>query len=193
MRARRFLPLAVAALVLGPALLTTPAMADAPSPPPTDHPPAFVSIEEGPGLSFPRSLGIKLRYTCYGGPTTVDVTVTAGVAQASGSAAIPCKGQVDLPVGLGLTVPEDAAGLPPGAYFVEVRASIPGQASLVAKVEVEGPPALAPVFVIVDASPEEVIKGRNITVFGVIRRGSVGEPFSARTALEFRPDGGGWR
>lgn len=42
-----------------------------------------------------------------------------------------------------------------------------------------------------DASPEEVIKGKKITVTGFIRHG--GLAFSARTALEFRPDGGAWR
>ena len=193
MRARRFhLPAALAALALGLATLASPAMADEPTPTSADHPPAYVASEEPPGLYFPRELGIALRYSCYGGPTTVNVTITAGAAQASGSKAITCQGEVDLPVGLGLTVPEDAPGFPPGIYFVEVRASIPGQASVAYRSRVEGPPAVAPVELLVDASPEEVVKGKKITVFGVIRRGSSGAPFSARTALEFRPDGGDW-
>jgi hypothetical protein len=193
-RARRFpLPATLAALTLGLATLATPALAEGPTPAPADHAPAYVSIEEGPGLSFPRELGIALRYSCYGDPTTVEVTVTAGAAKASGSKAIPCQGETDLPVGLGLTVPEDAPGFPPGVYLVEIRASIPGQASLVTTSKVEGPPALAPVFVAADAKPEEVVKGKKITIVGVIRRGSVGAPFAARTSLEFRPDGGDWR
>jgi hypothetical protein len=193
MRARRFaLPAAVAALTLGLATLTTPASAAGPSPSPAPHPPAYVSIAEGPSPAYPRVVYIQLQYSCYGDPTTVDVTVTAGAAKASGSAAIPCQGEVDLPVGLRLTVPEDAEGFPPGVYPVEVRASIPGQASLVTTAQVEGPPVLAPVLVILDASPEEVIKGKKITVVGVIRRGSGGDPVSVKTALEFRPDGGDW-
>ncbi len=197
MPARRLtLPAAAAALTVGLATLAmpaTPALAAGPTAAPTDHPAAYVAIEEGPGLAFPRELSIKLRYSCYGDPTTVDVVVTAGAAVASGSTAITCQGETDLPAGLVLTVPEDAPGFPPGVYFVEVRRTIPGQVDEVDKVKVEGPPALAPVFVIADASPEEVVKGKQITIAGVIRRGSVGQLFSARTALEFRPDGGDWR
>lgn len=114
-------------------------MADGPTPTPGNHPPAYVAIEEGPGFYFPRLLGIALRYSCYGDPTTVNVTVTAGAAQASGSKAIICRGETDLPVGLGLTVPEGAPGFPPGVYFVEVRRTIPGQADEVDKVKGEGP------------------------------------------------------
>lgn len=194
MRARRLnLPAAVATLALGLATLATPAMADGPTPSPAPHPPAFVSIEEGPSPTEPRVVYVQLRYTCFGDPTKIDVTLTAGDVRASGSQAIPCQGDTDLPVGLRLTVPEDSKGFPPGAYLAELRATIPGQASLVYDVGFEGPPALTSVFIIVDASPEEVVKGRKVTVVGVVRRGPAGEPTALRTALEFRPDGGDWR
>lgn len=194
MRARRFhLPAALAALALGLATLASPATAAGPTPAPADHPPAYVASEEPPGLYFPRELGVALRYSCYGGPTTVDVTITAGAAKATGSKAIECQDGADLPVGVALTVPDDAPGFPPGVYDAEVRASIPGQASVVYRTRVEGPPALARVDPVIDASPEEVVKGKKITVRGIIRRGYSGFPFAARTALEFRPDGGSWR
>nr|WP_232530931.1 excalibur calcium-binding domain-containing protein [Microlunatus antarcticus] len=47
--------------------------------------------------------------------------------------------------------------------------------------------------VVVDASPKEVVKGKKITVTAGIYRGGGDLPFSAKTALEFRPDGGDWR
>ncbi len=199
MPARRLtLPAAAAALIVGLATLATPALAAGPTPAPTDHPAGFVTIEDGPFFYFPRELGIALRYYCYGDPTTVNVTVTAGAAQATGSKAIICQGQPDgepdLPVGLGLTVPEDAPAFPPGVYSVQVEVSIPGQASEVVSVQVEGPPVLAQVDILaVHASPKEVVKGKKITVNGVIIRGYGGLGFSAKTALEFRPDSGHWR
>ena len=192
MRARRLtLSAAIAALTLGLAGLTTPAVAE-----PTAsaaHPEAYVSIEEGPSLTEPGVGFVQLRYSCYGDPTTIEVSVTSGTAQVAGSAAIPCQGEVELPVGLRLTTPDGAEGFPPGSYVATVRASIPGQALLVTDVGVEGPPALTSVFIITDASPEEAVKGGTVTVFGVVRRGPAGEPTSLEATLEFRRDGGHWR
>lgn len=194
MSARRIhLPAALAAVALGLVTLTAPASAAGPTPAPADHEPAFITAEEAPGLYFPRQAGMALGYSCYGGPTTVDVTITLGATRASGSKAISCAGTDYLTVGVALTVPDDSPGFPPGVYRVRVQASIPGQASLDYMSQVEGPPRLAPVFVIADASPEEVIKGKRITVAGVARRGDIGQSFSGKFALEFRPDGGEWR
>lgn len=192
MRARRLtLSTFIAAVTLGVVTLATPAVADEPAPA-ADHPEAYVSIEEGPSLTEPRAAYIQLRYTCYGDPTTVDVTVSAGKAEASGSAAIPCQGETDLPVGLRLAVPDGSEGFPPGSYFVDVHASIPGQATLDTQVKVEGPAAQTDVFITTDASPEEVVKSQRITIVGVVRRGPAGEPASLKLALDFRPDGGHW-
>lgn len=196
MPARRLtLPAAAAALLVGLATLATPALAAGPTPAPTDRPPATVAIEDGPFAYSPRELGIALRYACYGDPTTINVTVTAGAAKATGSKAITCAGgETEFPVGLGVTAPDDAPVFPPGHYSVEVRVSIPGQASEDYVLPFDGAPTLAEVrFTVVDASPKEVVKGKKITVTSGIVRGGGDLPFSAKTALEFRPDGGDWR
>ena len=184
---------AVVAVTCGLVTLTTPAVAEEPTPTPTGHPEAFVSIEEGPTLTDTGTAYVQLRYTCYGDPTTVDATLSAEGAKASGSGAIPCEGEVDLPVGLRLTVPQGADGFAPGLYFAEFRANIPGQASLTTDVKIEVPPTLAPVTLTADASPEEVTKDKKIMVVGSVRRGLDGDLVSLRTALEFRPDGGDYR
>lgn len=192
MRARRLtLSTMVAAVTLGLVTLATPAMADGPAPA-ADHPEAYVLIDEGLVIFDPARAVVTLRYTCYGDPTTIDVTATVGDVQASGSAAVPCQGVLELGTPVQLKVPEKGPQFPPGTYDVAVHASIPGQATLDTTVKAIGPAASSAVFIDSFVSPGEVAKTRKVRVTGLVRSGGFEAPTALELLLEFRPDGGSW-
>lgn len=192
MRARRFtLSTMIATVTLGLLTLATPAVADGPAPA-ADHPEAYVLIDEGLVIYDPATAVITLSYSCYGDPTTMEVTATVGDVQASGSRAIPCQGVYELQTSVRLDVADQAAQFPPGTYDVAVHASIPGQATLDTTVEAVGPAASSAVLVDSFVSPVEVAKGRKVTITGRVRTGGFETPTALKLALDFRPDGGRW-
>jgi hypothetical protein len=137
---------------------------------------------------------VTVDYLCRGDTSTLGVAIagTPSSRTASGSVQVLCDGLRET-----ATVPLTAGAPgfdPAGTYQVEVSATIPQQASLVATADLRSkgsPQPPAPVKATVDlttnASPEKVTKGKKITVGGTVRRD--GKKVALKTTLQFRQDG----
>lgn len=131
---------------------------------------------------------VKLDVQCNSWATGVAVSVQ-GEDKATGDVGVACAQERTVVVPL----TAEGTGFRVGTQTVELRASLgDDELSVVTQVNLvrEGPPApaLAPVSLTVNASPETVIKGKKITIAGSIRRD--GKKVKAKTALEFREDDG---